>query len=59
MNWGSIDAFFAMGGHAFYVWGSYFVTFALMAAEVLLLARRRRGILAMLRRVSSTAGSAS
>lgn len=46
MNWGGIEAFFAMGGHAFYVWGSYAVTLVLLATEVLLLVLRRRGALA-------------
>ena len=34
--------FFAMGGYAFYVWGSYAVTFLLLAAEVALLIHRSR-----------------
>lgn len=34
--------FFAMGGHAFYVWGSYGVTFLLLGVEILLLLRRSR-----------------
>jgi heme exporter protein D len=38
-NWGD---FFAMGGYAVYVWGSYAVTFAVLAVEVLLLRRRAR-----------------
>ena len=42
MNWGSWDNFFAMGGHAFYVWGSYAVTAALIIAEVYLLKARAR-----------------
>jgi len=37
--------FLAMGGYAFYVWGSYIVTVGLMAAEVVLLAMRRRSVL--------------
>lgn len=49
MNWGSIEAFFSMGGHAFYVWGSYAVTFVLLAAEVLLVMLRRRSAFAQLR----------
>jgi len=40
MNWGSWDSFFAMGGYAFYVWGAYGVTAALIVAEVLLLKMR-------------------
>jgi len=42
MNWGSLDNFLAMGGYGLYVWGSYGVTLVLIAAEVILLARRRR-----------------
>jgi heme exporter protein D len=42
MNWGSLDTFLAMGGHGFYVWGSYVVTFALVAIEVVWV-RRTRG----------------
>jgi heme exporter protein D len=44
MNWGSWDNFLAMGGYAFYVWGSYGVTLALIVAEVALLRMRRRSI---------------
>jgi heme exporter protein D len=34
--------FFAMGGYAWYVWGSYAVTALLLLAEVLFLIRRAR-----------------
>ena len=34
--------FFAMGGYAFYVWGSYGVTLVLLALEVLVLSKRKR-----------------
>ena len=34
--------FFTMGGYAWYVWGSYGVTFACLALEVVLLWRRSR-----------------
>ena len=37
-----MSEFFAMGGYAFYVWGSYIVTFALLAIELALLAKRTR-----------------
>jgi heme exporter protein D len=37
-----VSDFFAMGGYAFYVWGSYGVTFILIAAEIALLAKRTR-----------------
>ena len=42
MSWGSLDNFFAMGGHAFYVWGSYVVTAVLIVTEVYLLRARTR-----------------
>jgi heme exporter protein D len=42
MHWGSVAEFLAMGGYAFYVWGSYCVTAMLLAAEVWLLVRRGR-----------------
>jgi heme exporter protein D len=37
-----VSEFFAMGGYAFYVWGSYGVTLALLAVEVVLLLKRKR-----------------
>ncbi len=49
MNWGSWSEFFAMGGYAFYVWGSYLVTLSLVIAEIVLLALRKRSALARLR----------
>ena len=52
MNWGSWDNFLAMGGYAFYVWGSYAVTAALIVAEVALLRLRRRTIDSSLRRIA-------
>jgi len=58
MNWESFDAFLEMGGYGFYVWGSYAVTFALMAAEVVLLALRRREILNQLSRTERPLRSA-
>ncbi|GAB6050309.1 hypothetical protein JCM16106_11550 [Hydrogenophilus islandicus] len=42
MQWESWSAFWAMGGKAPFVWGSYAVTFALLALEVGLLWRRWR-----------------
>ena len=43
MNWESASQFWAMGGYGFYVWGSYAVSAALIAAELVLVARRMRG----------------
>ncbi|MFZ5511240.1 MAG: heme exporter protein CcmD [Pseudomonadota bacterium] len=50
MNWGSPAEFFAMGGYAFYVWGSFGLAAALMALEPLLLRHRRKAALTELRR---------
>jgi len=35
-----MSEFFAMGGYAWYVWGSYGVTFFLILMELILLVRR-------------------
>jgi heme exporter protein D len=40
MIWNSWNDFFAMGGYGLYVWGSFVVTFGLMAIELLVLAAR-------------------
>jgi heme exporter protein D len=37
-----MSEFFHMGGHAWYVWGSYGVTFALLALEIFLVMKRAR-----------------
>ena len=50
MIWASWSDFFAMGGYAFYVWGSYVVTAVLMIAEVILVFRRHRKTLVRLGR---------
>ena len=42
MEWQSWQAFWAMGGYGGYVWGSFAVTAALMAAELLLVRHRHR-----------------
>ena len=42
MNWGSWSEFWAMGGYGFYVWGSYGVTLAALALEIVFLTRRSR-----------------
>ncbi len=48
MTWGSWSNFFAMGGYALYVWGSFVVVFGCMAGEVLLLKQRGKSIRAQL-----------
>lgn len=45
MNWASWSDFWAMGGYAAYVWGSYAVTLALIVLEVVTLKLRRRAAL--------------
>jgi heme exporter protein D len=37
-----MSEFFAMGGYALYVWGSYGVTAVLLGIEIFLLKRRSR-----------------
>jgi heme exporter protein D len=37
-----MSEFFHMGGYAWYVWGSYGVTFACLALEILFLLRKSR-----------------
>ena len=43
-KWGSWSEFFSMGGFGLYVWGSYGITFVLLAGEVLMLWKRKRNI---------------
>jgi heme exporter protein D len=50
MNWGSPAEFFAMGGYALYVWGSFVVCTAIMVMEPILARKRQRDILRTLRR---------
>ena len=44
MQWHSVSEFFAMGGYAFYVWGSFGATALVMALEVWQVRARRRQI---------------
>ena len=48
MIWGSMSEFFAMGGYALYVWGSFVVVVACMAGEVMLVRQRGKSIRAQL-----------
>jgi heme exporter protein D len=50
MIWNSPAEFFAMGGYALYVWGSFGVCAVCLALEPFLLSRRRQAILQSLRR---------
>ncbi len=49
MQWNSVSEFFAMGGYAFYVWGSFGLTVLIMVIESMLIRRRRTELLAELR----------
>ncbi|MCB1961310.1 MAG: heme exporter protein CcmD [Rhodocyclaceae bacterium] len=51
MNWGSMSEFLAMGGAGFFVWGSYGVTFALIAIELVMVLRRRKQVVDRLQRL--------
>ena len=41
MQWNSISDFFAMGGYAFYVWGSFGLTAVVMLGESLVIRKQR------------------
>ena len=45
MNWHSWSEFLAMGGYGLYVWSSYAVTLGVLAAEIVELVMRRRGVI--------------
>ena len=49
MNWASAAEFFAMGGYAFYVWGSFLATAVCITAELLFLRARRAQALGRVR----------
>ena len=49
MQWNSVSEFFAMGGYAFYVWGSFGATAVVMVAEMWLIRNRRKELLGQLR----------
>jgi heme exporter protein D len=50
MQWNSVGEFFAMGGYALYVWGSFGVCAAAMVIEPILVGKRNRDIQTSLRR---------
>ena len=50
MNWANWSDFFAMGGYALYVWGSYAVSAGLIVMELILLRGRRRAVVEQLSR---------
>jgi heme exporter protein D len=52
MQWGSVSEFFAIGGYALYVWGSYLVTAVVIVVEVAVLSRRGRTLRARAGRIA-------
>ena len=48
---GGVSEFFAMGGYALYVWGSFGATALLMIAEPLLIRQRRKAVLQRISRL--------
>ena len=50
MQWNDIGEFLAMGGRAFYVWGSFGACLLLMVAAPVLAQRRARAVRDTLRR---------
>lgn len=50
MNWNSAADFFAMGGYALYVWGSFGVCALAFLVEPFLINRRHKEIVRTLRR---------
>jgi len=49
MQWNSVSEFFAMGGYALYVWGSFGLTAAVMVIEMVLIRNQRTELLRDLR----------
>jgi heme exporter protein D len=49
MQWNSVSEFFAMGGYAFYVWGSFGITALVVAVEMVLIRARRRELIEQIR----------
>ena len=49
MHWNSVGEFFAMGGYAFYVWGSFGLTAIALSAEMWAIRQRRIRTLQSLR----------
>ena len=49
MQWSNASEFFAMGGYALYVWGSFGATALVMLVESLLIRSRRKEVLRELR----------
>ena len=57
MQWGSVENFLSMGGYGFYVWGSYLVCAAVIAAEVVMVRARGRRARAEARALTARKGA--
>ena len=55
IHWQSFSDFLAMGGYAGYVWGSFGVTALIMIFEPIMAIRRRKSLVARLKRQSRAA----
>jgi heme exporter protein D len=56
MQWNSASEFFAMGGYAFYVWGSFGATALVMVVESMMIRARRNAIVRSLKSQDSDEG---
>ena len=61
MQWNSASEFFAMGGYALYVWGSFGITALVMGVECVQVRRQRVELIAQLRteRLSESASESA
>lgn len=50
--WNSAADFFAMGGYATYVWGSYGAVFLFLCLEVIVLVQKKRGLIKRISRMA-------
>ena len=56
MQWNSVSEFFAMGGYARYVWGSFGLTAAVVVLELVSVRQRRHAVLRSIRRELKSEG---
>ena len=54
MNWASASEFFAMGGYAFYVWGSYAAALGVFAWNLISVRLERSAVLRRLREAAES-----
>lgn len=56
MQWNSVSEFFAMGGYALYVWGSFGLTAAVVVLELVSVRQRHHAVLRSIRRELKSEG---